>query len=72
VDSLRKHAELRKLPFGGLMDLDGVSDSEFLRTFVQEFNTTLGGSKFPETEPPGGAFTFDESSIVNAIALLVI
>jgi endo-1,4-beta-xylanase len=61
VDSLRKYAEARNLPFGGLMDPEGVSDPEYMRTFIQEFNTTLGWSRFPETEPPGDAFAFDES-----------
>jgi endo-1,4-beta-xylanase len=61
VDSLRKYAELRNLPFGGLMDPDGVSDPEFMRIFIQEFNMTLGWSKFPEMEPPDDIYTFDES-----------
>jgi GH35 family endo-1,4-beta-xylanase len=60
VDSLRKYAELQNLPFGGFMDYDGVSDPEFMRVFIQEFNTTLGSSKFPEAEPPGDIFTYDE------------
>jgi endo-1,4-beta-xylanase len=60
-DSLRKYAQERNLPFGGLMDPEGVSDTEYIRTFIQEFNTTLGWSRFPETEPSGDAFTFDES-----------
>ena len=61
VDSLRKYAEVQNLPFGGFMDPDGVSDPEFMRVFVQEFNATLGASKFPETEPADGVYTFDES-----------
>jgi endo-1,4-beta-xylanase len=61
VDSLRKYAELQNLPFGGLMDLDGVSDPEYMRIFLQEFNTTLGWSTFPEVEAPGDIYVFDES-----------
>jgi endo-1,4-beta-xylanase len=61
VDSLRKYAEARNLPFGGLMEPEGVSDPEYLRTFIQEFNTTLGWSRFPDVEPSEGAYSFDES-----------
>jgi hypothetical protein len=61
VDSLRKYAEARNLPLGGLMEPEGVSDPEYLRTFIQEFNMTLGWSRFPDVEPSDGAYSFDES-----------
>lgn len=61
MDSLRKYAALRNLPFGGWMEPDGVADSEYMQNFIQEFNMTLADSKFPETEPPGDVYTFDES-----------
>jgi endo-1,4-beta-xylanase len=61
VDSLRKYAQMRNLPFGGVMNPEGVSDPEYMRNFIQEFNTTLGVSRFPETELPGGNYAFDES-----------
>ena len=61
VDSLRKYAELKNLPIGGLMEPDGVTEPEFMRNLVQEFNTTLAWSRFPAAEPPGDTYTFDES-----------
>ncbi len=69
VDSLRKYAQARNLPVGSYIESDGLSDPQYMRIFLEEFDLgSIFSIYWPATEPAGD--NFDAAVQVPADAFL--
>ena len=71
-DSLCTLAQAKSLPVGGLIETEGYSDPTYMRTLVQNFDLTLWGGTWPDTEPAGDVFSPSptvDATLVDRVAL---